>query len=133
MPRGVPFGGPRGIRFLRRPGLQVRVANGPTIAILEQQRRQSKKMTLTPFVVIFAAFGFSTAGLALYRKVIAMKEDDYLHVTAAEQRYVPQQVAMAHTMHSIDVWGKTLTALTVASGLVLLAAFLYVSWVTRQA
>jgi len=82
-------------------------------------------MTLTPFVVVFFAFGFTTALLALYRKLLSMKEDDYVHLIESEARYIPQQVTMAHKMHAIDRWGETLTILTAIAGLVLIGVYTY--------
>jgi hypothetical protein len=38
---------------------------------------------------------------------------------------IPYQVALAHKMDAVDKWGKTLTVLTVAIGLLIAAAYLY--------
>jgi len=83
-------------------------------------------MTITPFVAVFAALAVATAGLALYRKWgLAMKEDDFVHIDEAEGRLIPQQVAVAHKIHSVDVAGKTLTALTTVAGIVLAVVWVY--------
>ena len=85
-------------------------------------------MTITPFVAVFAALAVATAGLALYRKWgLAMKEDDFVHIDEAEGRLIPQQVEVAHKIHSVDVAGKTLTALTAVAGVLLV-----VMWVWRE-
>jgi hypothetical protein len=82
-------------------------------------------MTLTALGVLFGCFGLMTAALALYRKFLTMKEDDYIHVSPSEERLIPQQVEMAAKMSRIDHWGEVLTVVTVAFGLILGAAYLY--------
>ncbi|HEY4361611.1 MAG TPA: hypothetical protein VGN17_11600 [Bryobacteraceae bacterium] len=83
-------------------------------------------MTLTPFVLLFAVSGAATAGLALYRKWgLAMKEDDLVHIDEAEGRLIPQQVEVANKIHSVDVAGKTLTALTAVAGVLLAVVWVY--------
>jgi hypothetical protein len=83
-------------------------------------------MTLTPFAVLFAVCGLATAGLALYRKwFLAVREDHTVHIDEAEGRLIPQQVTLAHKIHSVDVVGETLTVLTAASGFLLGAVWLY--------
>ena len=83
-------------------------------------------MTLVPFVFLFAVSGVATAGLALYRKWgLAMHEDDFVHIDEAEGRYIPQQVAVNHKIHSVDVAGKTLTVLTAVFGILLAVVWAY--------
>jgi hypothetical protein len=54
-----------------------------------------------------------------------LHEDDNLHIAAGEEQKIPQQVAFFRMMDKIDRWGKTLTVITVAGGLVLAAVYLY--------
>jgi len=82
-------------------------------------------MTLATLGVLFASFGVMTAALAIYRKLLSMKEDDYIHVGPGEEKLIPQQLAMAEKMAKIDRWGEVLTVVTVAFGLILGAAYLY--------
>ena len=82
-------------------------------------------MALTMLIVLFAAFGVATAGLALYRKFLSMHEDDLIHIGPGEEVLVPQQVAMAHRMAVIDRWGEVLTVATAVFGVLSLAAYLY--------
>ena len=84
-------------------------------------------MTLTPFVTTFFVLGFVTAILALYRKLLAMREDDYVHFTESEAKYIPQQLAMAHRIHIIDRWGETLTILTAVAGLIVIGVYVYLT------
>lgn len=90
-------------------------------------------MTLTPFVVVFLTLVFATAGLAVYRKLVTLREDDYLHLDDGEAKLIPQQVATARRLHSLDFWGETLTVLTAVSGLLLVAIYLYLGWSASQA
>lgn len=90
-------------------------------------------MTLTPFVVVFLTLVFATAGLAVYRKLVTLREDDYLHLDDGEAKLIPQQVATARRLHSLDFWGETLTVLTAVSGLLLVAIYLYLGWSAQQA
>jgi hypothetical protein len=86
-------------------------------------------MTYTSLVVAFLALTVLTMGLALYRKLLSMHEDDYIHLGPGQERLLPQQNTMAHRMHSIDVWGEVLTAVTLFVGLVLGALYLYHGWI----
>ena len=82
-------------------------------------------MALTSLMVAFFALGVVTAGLALYRKLISLREDDLIHVGPGEEKFIPQQLAMAHRMAVIDRWGEILTVLTIAFGLIAGAVYLY--------
>ena len=83
-------------------------------------------MTLTPFEVLFALSLITTVGLAVYRKWgLAMHEDAFVHIDEAEGRLIPQQVAIIKKIHSVDVAGKTLTALTVIFGVLLVVMWGY--------
>lgn len=80
---------------------------------------------MTAFVIFWAALGLATLALALYRKFVSMREDDYLHLSAGEERLIPQQVATFRKIGSIDRWGISLTILTLILGLALAAFYLY--------
>jgi hypothetical protein len=85
-------------------------------------------MTFTPFVALWTALALITAGLALYRKLVSAREEDYIHLGAGEERMISDQKVMARKLDVIDRWGKTLTILTTASGLVLASFYLYNAW-----
>lgn len=80
---------------------------------------------MTTFVIFWAILGAATLALALYRKFITMREDDYVHLAASEERLIPQQVATFRKIGAIDRWGITMTIVTVALGLALAALYLY--------
>ena len=53
-------------------------------------------MNLTPYIVLWSLLGFLVLGLALYRKLIALhEEDDLVHISESEQRLIPHQVAIS--------------------------------------
>ena len=80
---------------------------------------------MTAFVIFWAILGTATLALALYRKFVSMREDDYLHLAAAEERLIPQQVSTFHKLGVIDMWGVSLTIVTVVLGLGMAAMYLY--------
>jgi hypothetical protein len=80
---------------------------------------------MTAFVIFWAILGVATLALALYRKFVSMREDDYVHLSAGEERLIPQQVATFKTIGAIDRWGITMTIVTVVFGLALAALYLY--------
>jgi hypothetical protein len=87
---------------------------------------------MTPLFIVWFTIGLATAGLALYRKLLSMREEDVIHLAAGEERLIPQQAELAHKLDVIDVWGKGLTAVTVGVGLVLAAIYLYNAWLLNQ-
>ena len=80
---------------------------------------------MTTFVIFWVALGVATLALALYRKFVTMREDDYLHLSSGEERLIPQQVATFRRIGAIDRWGITMTIVTVVLGLALAALYLY--------
>jgi hypothetical protein len=80
---------------------------------------------MTAFVIFWAILGVATLALALYRKFVSMREDDYVHLSAGEERLIPQQVATFKKIGAIDKWGITLTIVTAILGLALAALYLY--------
>jgi hypothetical protein len=80
---------------------------------------------MTTFVIFWAIVGVATLALALYRKLVTMREDDYVHLAASEERLIPQQVATFKKIGAIDRWGISMTIVTVILGLALAALYLY--------
>ena len=80
---------------------------------------------MTAFVIFWTILGVATLALALYRKFVTMREDDYVHLSAGEERLIPQQVATFKKIGVIDKWGITMTIVTVIFGLALAALYLY--------
>ncbi len=82
-------------------------------------------MRFTPYVVTWAVLAAIVLALALYRNLMALHEDDNLHIATGEEAMIPRQQAFYRVMDSIDRWGEGLTALTVGGGLILAAIYLY--------
>ena len=82
-------------------------------------------MNLLPLLVSWAVLATVVLALAIYRGVVARKEDDFIHVGAQP---VTQQQAVSKKLDSIDHWGKILTVVAVVFALVILGLFLYNGW-----
>jgi len=82
-------------------------------------------MKLTPCVVTWAILAVIVLALALYRNLMALHEDDNLHIATGEEGLIPKQLAFYRVMDRIDHWGEGLTVITLAGGLVLAAIYMY--------
>ena len=80
-----------------------------------------------PLIVAWGLMAISVLALIVWRKSVAREEDDQVHLlnTAA----VPHQAEVAHKLEVIDKWGKIVTALTIAFGLLIAGLYLYQTWV----
>jgi hypothetical protein len=83
-------------------------------------------MNMMPLLVSWAALASVVLVLAIYRKVVARKEDDFLHV---DSPVIAQQQAIAKKLEVIDKWGKLLTIIAAVYSLVVVSAFLYNGWI----
>jgi len=86
-------------------------------------------MNLLPFAIAWAILAAIVIGLAIARMFLAGKEDDTLHVSDSNAAAVVEQKQTFQKLDRIDRWGKITTIVAAASGLVLLAAFIYDLWV----
>ena len=89
-------------------------------------------LNLVPFIVLWSLLAASVIGMVVWRKMVASQEDDSLHVLQTGGNAVAQQADVAHKLEVIDKWGKVLTVITVAIGLVLGALWVYQSYVTAS-
>jgi hypothetical protein len=80
------------------------------------------------WVILWIVLALCVAVLALYRRMVASHEDGIVHVTSGESRVLTQQATFAQKIDKIDFWGKTLTIVLVAYGLILGAWMLYQMW-----
>ena len=85
------------------------------------------RFNLTPFMVLWVLLALVVLGLAAYRKLISTKEDENLHLADGPAATL-QQVAVTHKLDVIDKWGKLLTVVAVATGLLLAAVYTYQTW-----
>jgi len=83
---------------------------------------------MMPFLASWVFLAFAVAGLAGYRKLVAMHEDDMLHVRDSEYGRVAGQAATAHRLEVVDRWGKLLTVVAAAYGLLLAGVYVYQVW-----
>ena len=83
---------------------------------------------LRPFVALWAIVTASVIVLFIWRKIVAGKEDDTLHVNSGA---LSQQTSLAQKLDQIDKWGKIMTVLAVLMGLLLAGAYVYAQFVGR--
>jgi len=85
-------------------------------------------MNWTPYLAIWSIFAAATLGLAVYRKMLSVREDDSLHVSDGGMRLIPEQIANAQRIEVVEKWGKSLTAVVLLTGLVLAGIYFYGVW-----
>ena len=85
-------------------------------------------MNLNLFVALWILVTASVIVLFIWRKIVAGKEDDTLHVNSGS---LTQQTSMAQKLDQIDKWGKIMTVVAVLLGLLVAAAFVYGQFVGR--
>ncbi len=78
-----------------------------------------------PFVIAWLVLGICVGALAVYRKLLASREDDMVHLVSGGSNTLSKQVNMAQRLQKIEFWGKTLTIVLAVYGLVLLGIFIY--------
>jgi hypothetical protein len=81
-------------------------------------------------IVLWGVMAACVVILIVWRKSVARNEDDQLHVLNAAA--VGQQAAVAHKLEVIDKWGKIVTAVTVAFGVLIAGLYVYQTWVTAS-
>jgi hypothetical protein len=81
---------------------------------------------LRPFLGIEVLLALAVIIMLVWRRVVARGEDDTLHVLQGET--LVQQTTMAHKLDTIDKWGKALTVIAVAFGLLLAGLYVYQVW-----
>ena len=71
-----------------------------------------------PLFTTFCLLAAATLAVALGRVLIVrVKGDDCLHLVDCDVPLIKKQTAAARRLEIVDVWGKTLTILTVLSGI----------------
>ena len=78
--------------------------------------------------VVWSALTLFVISLALIRRFTARKEDDLVHLSGSADAVISQQFEVASKLDKIDHWGKLLTVVDVAFGVVLFAITLYMTW-----
>ncbi|HMD72107.1 MAG TPA: hypothetical protein VKF41_12220 [Bryobacteraceae bacterium] len=86
---------------------------------------------LIPFVIVWAVLAVAVLVLLAWRKVVSNREDDSLHVgepDTVQEGVMHEQEDVAHKIEQIDKWGKILTVIAVAYGLILAGVYFYQMW-----
>lgn len=88
-------------------------------------------MNLFPFASMWVLMATTVIALFVWRKMVASKEDDNLHLVggASAEKTAQQQAALAQKLELIDKWGKIVTVLTVVYGLVLCGFYAWQIWI----
>ncbi|HUI54483.1 MAG TPA: hypothetical protein VLY04_05905 [Bryobacteraceae bacterium] len=90
-------------------------------------------MNLTPFLVVWIILALAVGVMIVWRKMVASHEDDNLHVmegVGAQQSAM--QTALSQKLDFIDKWGKLLTIIAVAYGVLLGLAYVYQGWIATS-
>jgi ABC-type iron transport system FetAB permease component len=85
-------------------------------------------LDLRPFVALWIVVTAIVIVLFIWRKIVAGKEDDTLHVNSGS---TTQQTVIAQKLDQIDKWGKIVTVLAVVLGILVAAAYVYGQFVGR--
>ena len=87
-------------------------------------------MSFIPFIVLWCLMAFTVLWLFVWRKIVASKEDDNLHVLdGSSVAKSSEQVVVAQKLDVIDHWGKVVTIVVVVYGVILAGAYVWQSWV----
>jgi hypothetical protein len=87
-------------------------------------------MNYLPLLVVWSVLALVVLALFVWRQSVARNEDDSLHVMHGA---LAPQTSMAQKLDVIDKWGKILTVITVVSGLLIAAAYVYAQFAGRSA
>ena len=80
-----------------------------------------------PLIVAWGLMAVSVLVLLVWRKSVAREEDDQVHLLNTAG--IGHQAEVAHKLEVIDKWGKIVTAVTVAFGVLIAGLYLYQTWV----
>lgn len=85
-------------------------------------------MALTPLAISWIALAAIVLVLAIYRSILARKEDETVHISDLETSMIAQQAVTAGRLEKVDRIGKTLTILVLLYGLALAGVWIYGVW-----
>lgn len=87
-------------------------------------------MNFVPFLILWVLLALAVLTLFIWRKTVASKEDDNLHVLdGSSVEKSAEQVAVAQKLDLIDKWGKIATVVVVVYGVILGGLYVWQSWV----
>lgn len=76
-----------------------------------------------PLVIGWLAMGLLTVGLALYRTLLALREETFAHSGQSPQRPIGQRLALYRRIGAVDRWGPNLAIATALLGVILALAY----------
>ena len=79
--------------------------------------------------LVWCLLALVVLSLAGYRKVIANREDDLVHLGEGDAGLIVAQKDTEERLALVDKWGKILTVVTLVLGLVIGAYYLYQGWI----
>jgi hypothetical protein len=85
-------------------------------------------MNLTLYFATWIPLAVVVAVLAIYRNMMASHEDETLHVLGGDAPQVAAQIKLSQKLEVIERWGKILTTVLVAYGLLIGVMYLYYVW-----
>jgi hypothetical protein len=85
--------------------------------------------SFVPFVVLWSVLAAVVLAMVVWRKMVASKEDDNIHMLDGGGSVAQQQTQLAQKLDQIDKWGKLLTIITLIFGVILAAAYIYQGWI----
>jgi uncharacterized membrane protein len=85
-------------------------------------------MSLTLYVSIWVLLAVVVLVVAGYRMLVARRDDQSLDVTEEDSRVIEEQKQAIKKIRAIDRWGKSLTVLTIAYGLVIAIVYFANVW-----
>jgi hypothetical protein len=77
---------------------------------------------LLPYAIAWGVLVLVVIGLAVMRKGVAKKEDDFVHLSG-DTSVIANQSEVATKLEAIDKWGKLLTIVAVVTGAILAVVY----------
>jgi Tfp pilus assembly protein PilN len=85
-------------------------------------------MNLLPYAIAWGVLAVIVLVLAIMRWQIAEKEEDSIHLSAAEAALLQQQVQITQKLEKIEKWLKSLTIVLIVTGVGLAGAYGWQIW-----
>ncbi len=87
-------------------------------------------MTLNLLIASWSVLMAALIALFLYRRQVGRREDDFVHLSAADAQVLTDQASMAQRLDVLDRWMRILFIVVIAFSLLVVAAYLYNVWNT---
>lgn len=85
-------------------------------------------MALTPLAISWVVLAVIVLSLAIYRSILARKDDETVHISDLETAMIAQQAAAAGRLERVDRIGKMLTIVALLYGVVLAGIWIHGVW-----